>query len=80
MKMFATTPYGELHLRSLNPLNKTNPTHNWTGPFTRIDKRLFYYDTIMTNYNEMMCAINYMQYHNIKTNDKALSTYYKLIK
>ena len=31
MKHFSTTQYGELHLRTLNPFNKTNPTHNFTG-------------------------------------------------
>ena len=47
MKKFTTTPYGELHLRTLNPFNKTNPTHSFTGPLTKLDIRLENYDDIM---------------------------------
>ena len=45
LSKFSTGKYpGEFHLRSLNPFNKTNPIHFWTGPGTNIDKRL---ETIM---------------------------------
>ena len=52
LKYFTTTPYGELHLRTLNPFNKTNPTHNYTGPLTKLDIRLENYDDIMDHYNK----------------------------
>ena len=51
LKHFSTGKYpGELHLRTLNPFNKTNPAHNYTG--TNIDKRLENYNDIMNNYYE----------------------------
>ena len=53
LSKFSTGKYpGEFHLRSLNPLNKTNPVHFWTGPGTNIDKRLENYNDIMNNYNK----------------------------
>ena len=44
LKNFTTTPYGEFHLKTLNPFNKTNPVHNFGGPNTKLDLRLENYD------------------------------------
>ena len=53
MKHFSTGKYpGELHLRTLNPFNKTNVKHNFTGPGSHIDKRLVNYNDIINSYNE----------------------------
>ena len=53
LKHFSTGKYpGEFHLRSLNPFNKTNVKHNFTGPGSHIDKRLVNYNEIMNNFNE----------------------------
>ena len=36
----------------MNPLNKTNAIHNFTGTLTKLENRLENYDEIMNNYNE----------------------------
>ena len=48
LKFFSTGKYpGEFHMRSLNPFNKSNSVHNYTGPGSHIDKRLENYDDII---------------------------------
>ena len=53
LKHFSTGKYpGELHMRSLNPFNKTNKISHFLGPGSHIDKRLENYNEIMNNYNK----------------------------